>query len=268
MTDESADVEGQTPVEQALAGGEPQPVGWFRFYFTDERWEWSPQVERMHGYEPGTVQPTTDLVLSHKYPTTTDRWPRRWTRSSEPRVRSPPGTGSSTSALTCTTSSWSPTNSTATAETSSGRTASTSMSPSRRSSAASRDKMVTDAVAEVAIPGDQHQAARARRANRQGLSRTHPRRRTAGAFDVRPATAGCASAHPRLTFIRGTAGEFETDSGVSRLLGESVLLAGGLRAFVRTHQTSQSGRPSWPRQVAGWLLLTLTLLTWAPACPR
>ncbi|AGB21729.1 response regulator with putative antiterminator output domain [Mycobacterium sp. JS623] len=56
------------PLEQALAGGEPQRIGWFRFYFADERWEWSPQVERMHGYEPGTAHPTTDLVLSHKHP--------------------------------------------------------------------------------------------------------------------------------------------------------------------------------------------------------
>jgi hypothetical protein len=68
MTDELTDLEGQTPVEHALAGGEPQRVGWFRFYFVDERWEWSAQVERMHGYEPGTVHPTTDLVLSHKHP--------------------------------------------------------------------------------------------------------------------------------------------------------------------------------------------------------
>src|SRR5437879_3065249 len=68
MTDELTDVEGQAPVERALAGGEPQRVGWFRFYFADERWEWSPQVERMHGYEPGTARPTTELVLSHKHP--------------------------------------------------------------------------------------------------------------------------------------------------------------------------------------------------------
>lgn len=58
----------QSPVEHALAGGEPQRVGSFRLYFADERWEWSPQVERMHGYEPGTAHPTTDLVLSHKHP--------------------------------------------------------------------------------------------------------------------------------------------------------------------------------------------------------
>jgi len=76
MMDELADFEGRgpqsaqdsVPVEHALAGGEPQSVGWFRFTFADERWEWSPQVEQMHGYEAGTVTPTTDLVLSHKHP--------------------------------------------------------------------------------------------------------------------------------------------------------------------------------------------------------
>jgi len=54
-------------VEQALAGA-PQRVGWFRFYFDDQRWEWSEQVQRMHGYEPGTVTPTTELMLEHKHP--------------------------------------------------------------------------------------------------------------------------------------------------------------------------------------------------------
>jgi PAS domain S-box-containing protein len=55
-------------VEQALGGGAPARAGWFRFYFADRRWEWSEQVQRMHGYEPGTVTPTTDLVLEHKHP--------------------------------------------------------------------------------------------------------------------------------------------------------------------------------------------------------
>jgi ANTAR domain/PAS fold len=54
-------------VVQALAGA-PQRVGWFRFYFDDQRWEWSEQLQRMHGYEPGTVTPTTKLVLEHKHP--------------------------------------------------------------------------------------------------------------------------------------------------------------------------------------------------------
>jgi hypothetical protein len=77
MMDEVAEFSGEgstdgpadlPSVEYALAGGAPQRVGWFRFYFADERWEWSPQVEVMHGYEPGSVQPTTALVLSHKHP--------------------------------------------------------------------------------------------------------------------------------------------------------------------------------------------------------
>jgi hypothetical protein len=63
------DLNGQSAeVEQALAGGLPQRVGRFRFYFADQRWEWSEQVQRIHGYEPGTVTPTTDLVLAHKHP--------------------------------------------------------------------------------------------------------------------------------------------------------------------------------------------------------
>ena len=51
-----------------LAGVRPQLVGQFRFFFDDERWEWSDEVQVMHGYEPGTVSPTTELVLSHKHP--------------------------------------------------------------------------------------------------------------------------------------------------------------------------------------------------------
>jgi aryl carrier-like protein len=64
----AAELDGQAAdVEQALAGA-PQRVGWFRFYFQEQRWEWSEQVQRMHGYEPGTVIPTTELVLAHKHP--------------------------------------------------------------------------------------------------------------------------------------------------------------------------------------------------------
>jgi hypothetical protein len=59
---------GDSPLEQALTGGALQAVGWYRFYFADERWEWSPEVEQIHGYQPGTVTPTTELVLSHKHP--------------------------------------------------------------------------------------------------------------------------------------------------------------------------------------------------------
>jgi hypothetical protein len=55
-------------IERGLAGAVPQRAGWFRFYFEGHRWVWSDQVQRMHGYQPGTVTPTTELVLSHKHP--------------------------------------------------------------------------------------------------------------------------------------------------------------------------------------------------------
>jgi hypothetical protein len=50
------------------AEGTSQRLGWFRYFFEDDRWEWSPQVQTMHGYQPGTVTPTTELVLSHQHP--------------------------------------------------------------------------------------------------------------------------------------------------------------------------------------------------------
>jgi PAS domain-containing protein len=60
-----------TSVEDRI-GDHPEPdlqsLGWFRFNFGDDRWTWSPQVERMHGYHPGTTAPGTMLVLSHVHP--------------------------------------------------------------------------------------------------------------------------------------------------------------------------------------------------------
>lgn len=46
----------------------PSHIGTFKFYFVGQRWEWSDEVARMHGYEPGSVEPTTELLLSHKHP--------------------------------------------------------------------------------------------------------------------------------------------------------------------------------------------------------
>jgi hypothetical protein len=48
--------------------GSSQRLGWFKYFFDDDRWEWSPQVQSMHGYQPGTVTPTTEVVLSHQHP--------------------------------------------------------------------------------------------------------------------------------------------------------------------------------------------------------
>ncbi|MFI9450131.1 PAS and ANTAR domain-containing protein [Amycolatopsis sp. NPDC052450] len=56
------------PVLDRIMAGRPHPVGGFRFHFGDHSWEWSDEVARLHGYRPGTVQPTTELVLSHKHP--------------------------------------------------------------------------------------------------------------------------------------------------------------------------------------------------------
>jgi len=55
-------------LDKALLGGEPQRVGRFAYNYNTKSWTWSGAVARMHGYEPGELRPTTDLVLSHKHP--------------------------------------------------------------------------------------------------------------------------------------------------------------------------------------------------------
>ncbi|MEV6097101.1 PAS and ANTAR domain-containing protein [Nocardia sp. NPDC051981] len=60
-------------VEKVVGAGNALQAGWFRFHFADQRWEWSDEVARMHGYTPGEVTPTTELLLSHKHPDDRDR---------------------------------------------------------------------------------------------------------------------------------------------------------------------------------------------------
>ncbi|MFE7722919.1 PAS and ANTAR domain-containing protein [Nocardia rhizosphaerihabitans] len=43
-------------------------TGRFRFWLAEQRWEWSDEVATLHGYAPGTVTPTTELLLAHKHP--------------------------------------------------------------------------------------------------------------------------------------------------------------------------------------------------------
>ncbi|WP_084522488.1 PAS and ANTAR domain-containing protein [Nocardia inohanensis] len=43
-------------------------TGSFRFWFESRRWEWSPELYRMHGYLPDEIEPTTELLLAHKHP--------------------------------------------------------------------------------------------------------------------------------------------------------------------------------------------------------
>lgn len=55
-------------MDSALLGGPPQRVGTFEYRYDTDTWTWSDTVAKMHGYEPDEVQPTTELVLSHKHP--------------------------------------------------------------------------------------------------------------------------------------------------------------------------------------------------------
>ena len=68
----SADFDS-TAVDMVLGLGQPQRLGRFRFFIDGDRWEWSDAVARMHGYEPGTVQPSTELLLRHKHTDDRDR---------------------------------------------------------------------------------------------------------------------------------------------------------------------------------------------------
>lgn len=72
MSDALADAAGAASehweVAAVLAGGDTPTVGGFRFFVNEQRWVWSDEVARMHGYAPGKVEPTTELLLSHKHP--------------------------------------------------------------------------------------------------------------------------------------------------------------------------------------------------------
>ncbi|MFT4088482.1 MAG: PAS and ANTAR domain-containing protein [Gordonia sp. (in: high G+C Gram-positive bacteria)] len=43
-------------------------VGTFRYWFHSDRWEWSDEIAQIHGYRPGEVAPTTELLATHKHP--------------------------------------------------------------------------------------------------------------------------------------------------------------------------------------------------------
>ncbi|WP_436698151.1 PAS and ANTAR domain-containing protein [Nocardioides sp. BYT-33-1] len=45
----------------------PRQTGRFVYDVVDERWEWDEDVFAIHGYEPGEVEPTTELIMRHKH---------------------------------------------------------------------------------------------------------------------------------------------------------------------------------------------------------
>ncbi|MFC9433740.1 hypothetical protein [Nocardia sp. NPDC057030] len=52
----------------ADGGGETTERGTFRLWVAEQRREWSDEVAVMDGYQPGAVELTTELLLSHKHP--------------------------------------------------------------------------------------------------------------------------------------------------------------------------------------------------------
>ncbi|WP_406280284.1 PAS and ANTAR domain-containing protein [Nocardia sp. NBC_00881] len=54
-------------IERVVAG-KPQSVGTFRFWFAEQRWEWSDEVAAIYGYAADGTQPSTELLLSHRHP--------------------------------------------------------------------------------------------------------------------------------------------------------------------------------------------------------
>ncbi|MFE6971429.1 PAS and ANTAR domain-containing protein [Isoptericola sp. NPDC057653] len=60
-------------IEGTLALGASHPVGRYRHDLATGRWWWSDETYRIHGFEPGEVVPTTELILAHKHPDDRDR---------------------------------------------------------------------------------------------------------------------------------------------------------------------------------------------------
>jgi hypothetical protein len=48
-------------------------TGRFAYDVPHDRWEWDDDVFAIHGYEPGEVEPTTELFLRHKHDSDRDR---------------------------------------------------------------------------------------------------------------------------------------------------------------------------------------------------
>jgi hypothetical protein len=56
----------------ALSGGTDEQVGSYRWLVREDRWHWSDELYRIHGFAPGEVRPTTELLWRHKHPDDVD----------------------------------------------------------------------------------------------------------------------------------------------------------------------------------------------------
>lgn len=59
-------------MDQDVAAAARQ-TGRFVYWIAEDKWEWDDGVYRIHGYDPGEVEPTTDLFLRHKHDHDRDR---------------------------------------------------------------------------------------------------------------------------------------------------------------------------------------------------
>ena len=50
-----------------------RPTGRFSYDAATGKWDWDDEVFRIHGYAPGSVKPTTDLVMDSKHPEDRER---------------------------------------------------------------------------------------------------------------------------------------------------------------------------------------------------
>ena len=50
-----------------------RPTGRFVYYVLDDIWDWDDDVYRIHGFEPRSIRPTTDLIHASKHPDDLER---------------------------------------------------------------------------------------------------------------------------------------------------------------------------------------------------
>jgi ANTAR domain/PAS fold len=55
------------PALAAVSGATTEQVGRFAYDVPTQTWWWSDSIYRMHGFAPGEVVPTTDLMLTHQH---------------------------------------------------------------------------------------------------------------------------------------------------------------------------------------------------------
>lgn len=60
----AATPEGEGP---ELDPSRTRQTGRFVYHVAGQRWEWDDDVYVIHGYRPGEVEPTTDLIMRHKH---------------------------------------------------------------------------------------------------------------------------------------------------------------------------------------------------------